>query len=161
MDKAIVLAAKSERLVLGVEGRGGEIITISGLNIHVGLDKRNPFFDKRAEFVTSQVHAVEVGYYIVTLHVLTAKLHFSECLVLILVKISKVDLEHAALQSFGSDLGTLGTGDEGLACNTLSEHGWCLDAIPFLLLEWILGLLLATLLGLCQTFVLACIIVKR
>lgn len=130
------------------------IITVGGLDVNVGLDKRNPFFDKRAQFVTSQVHAVEVSDNIVTLYILAAQLYFSECLVLVFVEVSEVDLEHTSLQAIGSNLCSLGTSDKSLACYTLSEHGWGLDAIPFLLLEWILGFLLASLLGLCQTFVL-------
>jgi len=64
-----------------------ELLTVSGLHVYVGLNHGHPLLDERAEFVTGQVHAVEVGHAVVALHVFATQLYFAEHLVLVFVEV--------------------------------------------------------------------------
>jgi hypothetical protein len=130
-------------------------LTVGGLDVHVGLDEGHPLLDEGAQLVPGQVHAVEVGDDVVALHVLAAQLDLPEELVLVLVQVRQADLKDAPLQPLRGNLRAGGPGDEGLARGARREHGGGLDPVPFLLVEGVLGFLLAALLRLRQPLVLA------
>jgi hypothetical protein len=131
-------------------------LTVRGLNVYVRLDEGDPLLDERAQLVPGEVHAVEVGQDVEALHVLAAQFDFPERLVLVLVQVRKINLKDPSLEPIRSDLRALGSCDEGLAARPRREHVRCLHGVPFLLEERVDGLLLAALLRLCQSLVLAC-----
>lgn len=153
-----IVPAGRESGAAGKQGHGSEIsrhLTIAGLHVHVGLDEGHPLLDERAQLVPGKVKAVEVRHHIVALHVLAAELDLPEPLVVVLVEVGERDLEDAALQALRGDFGARSPGDKGLARIFVHEDGGRLNSVPLLLVEGILGLLLAALLRLCETLVLA------
>lgn len=77
-------------------------VTISGLDINMSLDHGLPFLDHRAEFVTGQIHAVEVGQNIASLNFFSHQFELPEGYFIIL-KISQGDLKHSPLQAIRSN----------------------------------------------------------
>lgn len=77
-------------------------VTISGLDINMSLDHGLPFLDHRAEFVTGQIHAVEVGQNIASLNFFSHQFELPEGYFIIL-KISQGDLKHSPLQTIRSN----------------------------------------------------------
>ena len=103
-----------------------------------------PLSDERAELVSGEVHTVEVGVAVFALDILADKLELPES-VLVVVQISEGTLVHSSLQGISSDLHTGGSGHQGLADISHTEHAWCFDIVPFFLCEWIDELLLVSL----------------
>ena len=93
---------------------------------------------------------MEVGKAVAALNVLDHEGHLAVALIVIVVQIGEVHLDDAVLETFGGDLGTLGTRDQGLARLTLTEVRRGLDVVPFLLQEDISDLLLVTCFVGCQ-----------
>jgi len=76
-----------------------EVVTISGLNIDLGLDQGAPLLDKRAELVSGETHAVKVSDAVTTLHLIHTEVNLAAAIELIPVhKISQVDLKDTTLQ---------------------------------------------------------------
>jgi hypothetical protein len=71
------------------------------------------------------------------------KLDLAERLIFVVVEVGEADFEHTAHHFFGSNLGTLGAGDQGLAAGALGEVGWGTDVVPVLLGEGVYLPLLA------------------
>lgn len=132
------------RSLLG-EGNGkhAEGVAISGLDIGMGLNQGLPLADKGAELVPGHVHTVEVGKEGLALDLLTDKLNLAVVEVLGTLKISEGNSKDTALKRLGGNLGTSGTGDRGLAGNTVGKHGRSLDVIPLFTGEGVDSLLLA------------------
>jgi len=142
-------------LLLGEgDAEKAEGVAVSGLHINVGLDEGLPLADKAAKSVGGEAHAPEVGKAVLALHILASKTDLPVGLILVLVKVSQVHLEDAALQTLGSDLGSLGLSNEGLSAVPLREHGGGLNVIILLLGEGINKLLLVALPTLSETLVL-------
>ena len=53
-----------------------EQIAVSGLHINVSFDQGLPLFDHRTEFVSGQVHSVELSKAVLALNVLARQLEF-------------------------------------------------------------------------------------
>ena len=87
---------------------------------------------------------VEVGKAVATLNILDHEGHLAVALIVIVVEIGEVHLDDTVLETVGGDLGTLGTGDQGLAALALTEVRGGLEVVPFLLEEGISDLLLVT-----------------
>jgi len=129
-------------------GEDTEEVVIGGLDGDVGLDQGLPLTDQRSKLVGCEVETVEVGQAVLALDLIDSELNLAESVVLILLEISERDLDDSALQSVVGILETGGTVDKGLSDISDSEGGWCLDGVPILAGEGILGSLLDTLLTL-------------
>ena len=87
------------------EAEHSKVIAISGLALSEGLDRGVPLLDQSAELISSDVHAVEVGVAVVTLHFFALDSDLSPgLLVSVLVKISERDVENATTQGVSRDL---------------------------------------------------------
>jgi len=129
-------------------GEDTEEVVIGGLDGDVGLDQGLPLTDQRSKLVGCEVETVEVGQAVLALDLIDSELNLAESVVLILLEISEGDLDDSALQSIVGVLETGGTVDKGLSDISDSKGGWCLDGVPILAGEGILGSLLDTLLTL-------------
>jgi len=131
-----------------------ELVTVGGGAVNMGLDLSLPLLDDGALFVAGQLHSMEVSQARVTLDLLADK---TELAVggLVTVEIGLVDLVDAAAETVGSQLGTGGTGNQGLANQTVLEDRWSLDFVPLLLGEGVDNLLLASLFTLGKALILA------
>mmetsp|Transcript_5784 Transcript_5784/g.14816 ORF Transcript_5784/g.14816 Transcript_5784/m.14816 type:complete len:267 (-) Transcript_5784:170-970(-) len=78
-------------------------VAIRRLHVDVRLDQRLPLAHQAAQLVSREVHPVKVCEAVRALHLLALEVHLAERLVLVLVKVRKVDLEHAPLQRVRSD----------------------------------------------------------
>ena len=54
-----------------------EDVAVLGLNFSVGFDNVLPFSNELAEFVSGDIHTVEVGHAVSALDIFNAELHFS------------------------------------------------------------------------------------
>lgn len=101
------------------------------------------------EFVGGEIHAVEVGEHMASLHILGDQTELAERTlgVSVVLEIGQRHLEHAVLQAFGGDLGALGTVDQGLADLSVGEDIGGLDVVPVLAAERVDHLLLAAFLA--------------
>jgi len=138
----------SDLTVLGIAGLSlGELIfvgesnaenaqkvAIGGFDINVGFDKSLPFLDHAAEFVSRQIHAVEVGQDISCLDVFGDEPEFPEgtLSIGIFLNIGERNFENSPFQTFGSDFGSLSSVDQSFANLALLEHGRSLDIVPVL-----------------------------
>ena len=123
-----------------------EKITVGGLDVNVCLDERLPLAHKRAKLIGGQVHAVERGQAVASLHILNLQPELTECLVFILVQIGKRNLDDATTESVAGKLGTSRLVDDSEADIGLGENSGSLDIIPLLLGEGVSDLLLGPLL---------------
>ena len=105
------------------------------------------FLDALPQFVGGQIHSMEVGEDVAALNVFSDELELAERTlgIVVVLQIGQRDLEHAALQSLGSNLCSLGTVDQSLADLAAGEHGWSLNVIPIFASEGIDDLLLGSL----------------
>ena len=71
------------------------------------------------------------------------KFDLAERLIFVVVEVGETDFEHTAHHFFGSNLSTLGAGDQGLAACALGEVGGGTDVVPVLLGEGVYLPLLA------------------
>mmetsp|Transcript_41387 Transcript_41387/g.73399 ORF Transcript_41387/g.73399 Transcript_41387/m.73399 type:complete len:296 (-) Transcript_41387:16-903(-) len=138
------------------EGKQTHDEAICGLHIHVCLNECVPLPNQGALLVACQLETVEICQAAAALNVFNAQLDLPERLVVVLVEISEIDLQHAALELLRGNLGALSSRYQSLTSMTISEHTWRLDVIPFLFQERVARLLLATLLAsLCESLVLS------
>jgi hypothetical protein len=119
-------------------------VTISCLSINKALDECLPLLYKTAELVSGEGHAVEVKEKITTRDFLAYKTELAEGA--LRVHISLIDFEDTATKTISSELGTLSTGNKGLAEVTLAKVSRSLDVIPLLLGEHIHHFFLGSLL---------------
>ena len=87
---------------------------------------------------------MEVGKAVAALDILDHEGHLAVALIVIVVEIGEVHLDDTVLKTVGGNLGTLGTGDQGLAALALTEVRGGLKVVPFLTEEDISLLLLVT-----------------
>mmetsp|Transcript_69013 Transcript_69013/g.125938 ORF Transcript_69013/g.125938 Transcript_69013/m.125938 type:complete len:245 (+) Transcript_69013:194-928(+) len=138
------------------EGKQTHDEAICGLHIHVCLNECVPLPNQGALLVACQLETVEICQAAAALNVFNAQLDLPERLVVVLVEISEIDLQHAALELLRGNLGALSSRYQSLTSMTISKHTWRLDVIPFLFQERVARLLLATLLAsLCESLVLS------
>lgn len=130
-------------------------VTVGGTGINVGLNDRLLLLDEGAKLITGHIHAVEVEETVESLNILDTELDLTVSHGLIVVEIGKGEFDNTSLQSIGSNLGTLGLGDDGLSALLLGEDGGGDELVPLFLEEGVDDLLLATLLGLCESLVLS------
>lgn len=110
-------------------------VSVGGSAVDVALDDGLTLLDERADLVAGHVHTVEVKEAVVSLNILDAKLDLAPGERLIVLEISEGELDDAALESVGGDLGTLGLGDDGLAAVLGGEDGGGNKLVPLLLEE--------------------------
>ena len=79
-------------------GKDSDEVSILGFDLHEGLDQRLPLLDQLADLVSGRGHAVEAGVAVGVLDFLNLKLDVSPPHVLVLVKVSEVEIVHSALQ---------------------------------------------------------------
>jgi len=81
-----------------------EEVAVGGLGLNEALDEGVPLLDEGAELVTGDVHGIEVGVAVVSLHFFNFNLDLAPCLLVSLVlQISKGSFENAATERIGSD----------------------------------------------------------
>jgi len=122
-------------------------VTVSSLDLGVGLDGGLPLLDQRAQLVAGHGHAVEIGKAVAALNILDHQRDLTVSLIVIVVQIGEIDFDDSVKKTVGSDLGTLGTGDQSFTALTLTEVGRGLDVVPFLEEERVSLLLLAAFLS--------------
>jgi len=135
-------------------------VAISGAGVNIGLNDRLLLLDEGAKLVTGHVHAVEVEETVVSLNILNTELDLTVSHGLVVIEISKGELDNTSLQSIGSNLLTLGLGDDGLSALLLGKDGGSDELVPFFLEEGVDGLLLSALLGLCESLVLSLLMME-
>merc|ERR1719238_131561 len=151
-------AVKSSKYIMHHTGKLGgthfprslpEGVSISGLDVAVGLDEGLPLLHHRPQLVSGQAHAVEVGQAVLALHFLAHKLELSErpLGVVLVLQISERDLVDAALEAIRGDPCTSSPVHQGLANLADFEEGGSLDVIPVLPGEGVHNLLLGSLLS--------------
>jgi hypothetical protein len=116
------------------------------------------FSDQGAELVTSHVHTMEIHEAIESLDVFDTKLDLSVRQGFILVQVGQTNLDHAALEVVGSNLGSHCFGDESATAILLGKDGRSNQFVPFLTGKGINCLFTASLFGLCQSLVLALLV---
>jgi len=75
-----------------------EEVTISRLDVDVGLNESLPFANKRTELVRCEGHAMEIGEAVLSLDLIDAEFNLTERLFLILVEVTKRDLDNTTLE---------------------------------------------------------------
>lgn len=81
-----------------------EGVAIYGLGLSEGFNSGVPLLDKGAEFVSGDVHAVEVGVAVVALNLLALNSDLSPGkLMSVLVEVTKADLENATTERVGGN----------------------------------------------------------
>lgn len=122
------------RATLGeTDGEQTEQVTISGLDVNVGLDQGLPFLDHGAKLVSSDGHTVEVGQAGLALDLVDAKTELAEGLVLRLgVQVTKGDIQDTSTEGVIGVLQTLSAVDQGLTNVADGKGGGSLDVIPVL-----------------------------
>jgi len=103
---------------------------------------------------------VEVEETVVSLDILNTELDLTVSHGLVVIEVSKGELYNTSLQSIGSNLLTLGLGDDGLSALLLGKDGGSDELVPFFLEEGVDGLLLSALLGLCESLVLSLLMME-
>ena len=93
------------------------IVLTSGLDVNIALDKGLPLLDHGPELVCCQVHPIEAGEAVLGLDILTDELELPvrPLGVILVLEISKRNLEDTTLQTLGGDLGTSGSGKQKFA----------------------------------------------
>merc|ERR1719328_599764 len=126
-----------------------EHVSVTGLDVDVALDQGLPLLDHGPQLVSGQVHAVEGGQAVLSLNILDNQLELSvrSLSVILILEISRGNLENSSLQTLGGNLGSSSSVHQSLANLTDLEDSWSLDVIPVLSCEWINDLLLDTLLA--------------
>ena len=78
-----------------------EHVSVSGLDINMGLDQSLPLLHHGPQLVSGEVHAVEAGQTVLALDILNKKLELPEGSlgVLFLLQVSQGHLEHSSLES--------------------------------------------------------------
>ena len=100
-----------------------------------------PLLDDSAKFITSDIHAVEVGVAIEALNFLDLHLHLSpSLLVAVSVQISQRYLKHMALKAVCRLLLASSSVAGGDCRSADIENGGHVDIVPFLLLESMLAI---------------------
>lgn len=80
-----------------------EEIAVGGLGLYEGLDECVPLLDESAEFITGDVHSIEVGEAVESFHFFDLELDLSPGLLVVLVlQVSKTDLENASFERISS-----------------------------------------------------------
>jgi len=111
-------------------------VTISSLSLHESLDKRVPLLDKRAESVTSDVHAVEVGVAIETFNFFDLDLDLAPGkLVGVVVELTERDGEDTATEGVSSDLLTSSLVTGGQCGHSHIKDGGNVHIVPLFLVE--------------------------
>ena len=89
-------------------------VTVSGLDVNIALHKGLPLLDHGPQLVCCEVHAVEAGEAVLGLDILTDELELPvrPLGVILVLEISKRNLEDATLQTLGGDLGTSSSGKQ-------------------------------------------------
>jgi len=82
-------------------------VSVGSLNIDRRLNDTLPLLDEGSELDMGHIHAVEVGETVVPLHVLDLEPDLPVSELLVLVQVGETDLENAAHESGGGDLGPL------------------------------------------------------
>ena len=108
-------------------------VTVGGTGINIGLNDRLLLLDEGAKLITGHVHTVEVEKAVESLNILDTELDLTVGHGLVVVEIGKRELNDTSLQSFGSNLGTLGLGDDGLTAVLLGKDGGSDELVPLLL----------------------------
>ncbi len=106
----LVLAALGE-----ANGEKTDEIIISRLHSDVGLNEGLPLADEGAQLVGCEVETVEVGQAVLALNLVDTEANLAERVILILLEISKGNLDDTPLQRVVGVLQTGGTVDKGLA----------------------------------------------
>jgi hypothetical protein len=97
LDLSLVSAGESN-------AEHAEEVAVGSLGLDEALDKGVPLLDEGAELVTGDVHAIEVGVAVVSLHFFNFNLNLAPCLLVSLVlQISEGSFEDAATERIGSD----------------------------------------------------------
>jgi hypothetical protein len=82
-----------------------EQVSIQSLGLHEGLNGGVPLLDDGAEFVSGDVHSVEVGVAIEALDFFDLNLHLSPSLIVaVSVQISQRNLKHTTSQTVSGNL---------------------------------------------------------
>ena len=83
-------------------------VPVSGLNVNIALHQSLPLLDHGPQLVCGEVHAVEAGQAVLGLDILTDELELPvrPLGVILVLEISKRNLEDTTLQTLGGDLGT-------------------------------------------------------
>ncbi len=90
------------RLLCGeADAEEPEQVSVSGLDISIGLNERLPLLDHGAQLVCCQVHAIEVGEAVLALHLLADESELLEATlgILLVLQISQGDLVDTTLQA--------------------------------------------------------------
>ena len=92
-------------------------VSVSGLDIDIPFDEGLPLLDHGPQLVGGEVHAVEAGQAVLGLDILTDELELPvrPLGVILVLEISKRNLEDTTLQTLGGDLGTSGSGKQKFA----------------------------------------------
>lgn len=137
-------------------GKETKQVTISGLDVNVGLNKGLPLLNHGTELISGHGHTVEVGQASLALNLIDTKTELAESLILALgVQVTEGDIKNTTTKVIISVLQALSAVDEGLTEVTDGEAGGSLDVVPVLAGEGIDDLLLESLLSLGKTLVLA------
>ena len=80
------------------DGKETEEVTIRRLDVDMRLNESLPFAHKGAELVRGEGHAMEVGEAVLSLDLIDAEFDLPERLLLILVEVSKGDLDNPTLE---------------------------------------------------------------
>ena len=132
-----------------------KLVAISSGDVEMRVNERLPLLHQGANLVGSEIHTVELGLGGAVVNIKDLKLELPVKGILILVQVSKVRLNNAALESLRGNVGSFGARNDGLANVAMGENGGSLKVIPFLLLEGIDGLLSLSLLAFGKALVLA------
>jgi len=127
-------------------GEQSQQVSVGGTDINVGLNESLPLADKGPVLVGGHGHSVEVGKAALSLDIIDAELELGPGLLLILVQVTKGNLNNTSLEVIRGNVGSDGLVDDSLANITVSEDGRGLDVVPFLAGEGVDNLLLSTLL---------------
>jgi len=119
------------------DGEKSENESVGGLGLNGGLNQGVPFLDHGASLISGNVHAVEIGVAVESLHLVDLQAHSSPGLGLSgVVAISKRNLEDTTFQTIGSLL--LSSSLVARAQSNASfVEAWGEDVVPLLLHEWV------------------------
>ena len=82
-----------------------EKVTIGGLGLHERLNEGVPLLHKGAELIAGDVHTIEVGEAVESLHFFDLELDLSPSrFVVFILQVSEVDIENATTQAVSCDL---------------------------------------------------------
>jgi len=106
-----------------------------------------PFLHKLAEFVSCDVHSIEVGIAVIPFDFLNLDLHFSPVLIVAFVlQVCQRYFKHSSFQTISGILLTSCLVARGDCGYTDIENGGDMHVVPFLSCEWVGNLLLLPLL---------------